>query len=168
MNKLYITFFASALLLPGIPLAPFLSVSEESPLYTHFVYMLGHASILHWFINAWALFMLHNIMYPSRLLVAYLLSVLMTGIPFVIPSTESGSLGLVGVSVINCFFFGFILPYTMRTDKLSAYMMMSLVLIGFFIPGIAALPHVIMFVSGCVYFYVECAIRSFLSLYNDK
>ena len=168
MTKLYITLIAAALLLPGIPLAPLVAVSEASPLYTHFVYMFGHANLLHWVINAWALLMLHNILHPSRLVVAYMLAVMITGIPYVVPDVTSGSQGLVGLSVINCFFFGFILPHTIRTDKLSALMMTALMLVGFFIPGIAALPHVIMYVCGCAYFYIEGVIHSFIGLYNNK
>lgn len=145
-----------------IPFAPWLAVSGDSPLYTHFVYMFGHANILHWLINLWALLVLHNLLRLYRLAVSWLLAVAITFLPFVISDA-----GLIGASVITTFFFGFLTPHLRRTDNQSAYMILAIILIGFFIPGIAALPHLVMYLLGLAFFYIERTCLNFIWFYKS-
>ena len=158
MTKLYITAIAVCIMACLIPIAPLMAVSVGSPFYTHFTYQFAHAGIMHWLINAWALLVLHNILSLPRLAVAYTVSVLITFSPlssFLSPLTSHLS-PLLGSSVITCFFFGFLAPYFWRKgEKLTASMMLALILVGFFIPGMAALPHLLMFLSGIAWFFIE-------------
>lgn len=167
MKRLYITLAAVIGMALLIPIAPYLAVSADSSLYTHFTYQFAHANILHWIVNGWALLILHNLLRPLRLIIAYLLSVIITFIPATTPPEPSG--GMLGSSVITCFFFGFIAPYFWRKgERLTACMMLALIIIGFFIHGIAAWPHLLMFLSGIVWFFPERLYRSFTSFVNQK
>jgi membrane associated rhomboid family serine protease len=141
-----------------VPMAGSMASSDESPFYTHFVYMFGHANFLHWIINGWAMLVLHNLFRPHRLEVCYLLAVILS----FIPNISGDSDGLLGASVITTFFFGFLTPHIRRTDKTSAYMMLALILVGFLIPGIAALPHLLMYLCGIGYFCLEGLLLHFL------
>ena len=166
MKRLYLTLASIAVMAFLIPMAPWLAVSQQSPAYTHFVYMFGHANILHWLINAWALITVHNLLRPHRVITAYTLSVLITILPshftlhlspFTLhpsPFTLHPS-PLIGSSVITVFFFGFYAPCLFRKDRLASFMMLAILLIGFFIPGIAALPHLVMFILGLICFFLE-------------
>ena len=162
MKRLYAVTLAVIIMAFLIPLAPYMAISGDSPYYTHFVYMFGHANILHWLINGWALLVLHNLFRPYRLFIAYILSALMTFSPLI-----SHTSPLVGSSVLTCFFFGFMLPWLYYKSKVSAFMMTALILVGFFIPGIAALPHLIMFVSGFCWCFVERIYHSFTNFVNS-
>ena len=158
MIRLNIAILAAAIMCCLIPIAPSLAVSGDSPLYTHFVYMFGHANILHWLINSWALLIYHNLLRPGRLAVAYTMAVLIT----FLPPVGSGEMPLIGASVITCFLFGFCLQYLFYKDRLSALMMVALILIGFFLPGIAALPHLLMFLCGAAWYVIERLYYSFI------
>lgn len=160
MIRLYLTITAIAIMAALIPFAADLAVSSSSPLTTHFCYMFGHAGILHWAVNSWALLVLHNLFRPSRLIAAYLLSVAISFASF----TQQP---VIGASVITCFFFGFMAPHLWHKDRLSACMMMAILLIAFFIPGIAAVPHLLMFVAGLVWLYAERLIRTFTNFAKE-
>lgn len=54
MRTLYITLIILILMVFIIPFHSLLAVSPTSPLYSHFVYMFGHANLMHWAINAGA------------------------------------------------------------------------------------------------------------------
>lgn len=166
MKRLYITaatVFGMALL---IPMAPWLAVSDNSPLYTHFTYQFAHAHIMHWIVNGWALLVLHNVLRIHRLAIAYILSVLLSFTSTVSSGSPAGTLGS---SVITCFFFGLLAPYFWRKgERLTAVMMLALIIIGFFISGIAAMPHLIMFLSGIVWFFIERIYRSIVLFINDQ
>ena len=45
------------------------------------LYIFAHASIIHWLCNSWSLLVFHNLFRPSRLIVAYVLSVLVSFLP---------------------------------------------------------------------------------------
>lgn len=172
MKRLYLTLASIAIMAVLIPLAPFMAVSQQSPAYTHFVYMFGHANILHWLINAWALVTIHNLLRPHRLIIAYTLSILITILPSpftILPShfTLHPS-PLIGSSVLTVFFFGFYSPCLFRRDKLASLMIVALIIIGFFIPGIAALPHLVMFLFGLVYFFIEREYLRFTSFITQS
>lgn len=163
MKKLYITIVAVIIMACLIPLAPYMAVFNNyhpTPITQHLIYMFGHANILHWAINSWALLVLHNLFRPSRLIIVYILAVLIS----FIPTTNNP---MIGASVITCFFFGFLMPHFWHKDRLSACMVAALILVAFFIPGIAAFPHLLMFLSGIAWFYIERTISGFRTFCNS-
>jgi len=171
MIRFYLTLAAVIIMAALIPLAPHMAVPAAVPamstavLSPHLVYMFGHANLLHWAINAWALLVLHNLFRPSRLIAAYVLAVLISFLPhfsFLISHFSfSEALPVLGASVITCFFFGFLTPYLWSKDRLSACMMASLIIIAFFIPGIAAIHHLLMYLFGLAWYHIERLTRSF-------
>ena len=166
MIRFYLTLSAVIIMAALIPSAEDMAVSQNSPLTSHLCYMFGHANILHWAINSWALLVLHNLFRPSRLIAAYILAFAISFLPhfsFVIYHLSFSPTGasVIGASVITCFFFGFLAPHLWHKDKLSACMMVALIVIAFFIPGIAAVPHLLMFLAGLAWYYIEYIIRSF-------
>jgi len=162
MSRLYLVLAFCLLMATLIPLASVMAVSPSTPTYTHFVYMFGHANILHWLINAWSFLVLHNVLRWYRLLTAYLLSVTLS---FLIShfSCSSSAAPTIGASVLTCFFFGFIAPWLWQRQKVAVLMMLLLILAGFFLSGFAAGYHLIMFISGLIASYIEHFIRSFIT-----
>ena len=158
MKRLFITVVTVLAMGFLIPLAPLLAVSDTSPVYTHFVYMFGHANFLHWLINGWALLVLHNLFRPYRLEATYIFAVLISFIPGISGDTD----GLLGASVVTTFFFGFYTPHLWGADKLTALMTLAIILVGFLVPGIAAWPHLLMYLCGVGFFFIECALVHFL------
>lgn len=162
MTKLYLTVAAIIVMAALIPLAPLMALPpvEEDSLIRHFIYMFGHASLLHWAVNAWALLVLHNLFRPSRLIAAYLLAVLISFLPHF---SFSEARPIIGASVITCFFFGMLASHLWRRrERLSPYMMAALIIIAFFIPGIAAMPHLLMFLAGIMSYHFERLLHSFI------
>ena len=100
MKSLFITFAFSLLILPLILLRDSFACLPVSPLYRHMLYIFAHASIIHWLCNSWSLLVFHNLFRPSRLIVAYVLSVLVSFLPL-------SKLPILGLSVVVCFFLGF-------------------------------------------------------------
>ena len=78
MNKFRITLIVCIFMAALIPNTDELAVSDNSPLYTHFVYILGHDGFLHYAINAWSLLVIHNLFRWYRVLTAYLFAVLVS------------------------------------------------------------------------------------------
>lgn len=136
------------LLLPLIPLHSRMAVSPDSALYTHFVYMAGHANIIHWLINGWTLFVLHNLYTVSRLIVAYILSVALSFVYY--PDRPA-----LGASVIVAFFTGFMLIWLYQRRRLVFWQLMILIVVGFFIPHVAAMYHLVMMAAGLIYNRLE-------------
>ena len=135
--------------------------------------MFGHAGLLHWAVNSWALLVLHNLFRQARLFVAYVLAVIASFVPSCSPYAATALQSpsqhpVLGASVITCFFFGLLMPSLWRKDRLSACMTAALILIAFFIPGIAAFHHLLMFLSGIAWSYIERAWCSFLLFCNTR
>ncbi len=170
MKRFYLTLGAIIVMAALIPQASEMAVSPSSPLASRLCYMFGHANVLHWAVNGWALMVLHNIFRVYRLIVAYVLAVAVSFIPSVTVSlsldvpyvaVSSQQLPIIGASVITCFFFGMLNDRLWITDRLTACLVAALLFIGFFIPGISAVHHLLMFVAGIAWFQVERIIRSF-------
>ncbi len=164
MKTLYATTVTVLLLAIFIPNAQELATSPAAPLYTHFVYMFGHASFLHWFINAWSLILLHNTFRWYRLLTAYIVAVLVSFVPYVATQSQP----LIGLSAITTFFFGLITPHLWQRNKTAVWMMIIILLAGIFMPHIAALLHIIMFLLGLVYYHVERFIRNLYNFIHEE
>ena len=155
MRRLYITIFASFIMLLLMPLADSMAVSEISPLYTHYVYMFAHGGLLHLTVNVWALLVLHNLYTWYRVSASYLWAVAMSF--FLLPSQP-----MLGASVITCFFIGFIMPYMWRKSRLTVLMTVSLLLLTCVLPGMAGVQHVASFVFGLGFCYAEGLVRDFI------
>lgn len=155
MRRFKITIAACILMAIAVPFTKWLAVSPDSPTYTHFVYMAGHAGWLHWAVNAWTLLVLHNLFRWYRVLTAYALAVMISYMMLPV-------LPMVGASVITCFFIGFAFLHFWSTDKLAAGMTLGLLLMTCILPGFAGIQHMIIFWAGISFFLIEEYVRNIL------
>jgi hypothetical protein len=160
MRRLYCTLAFALLMSLLLPFRDVMATSSDAPLYTHFVYMFGHANVFHWLINAWSLVVLHNLLRPSRCITAYFLAVLISFLP--------GTQSLIGSSVFVTFLMGFLTPVLWVKHRLSAWLIIGIIFVGFLIPGVAALPHLLMFLSGVAYLFCKYLVDSFLAFCNTR
>lgn len=154
MTKLYITLLACALMLPIIPFSKYVAAGTTSPLFTHFVFMFGHASVLHWLCNTWGLLMLHNLFKWRRLITAWGLSVILSFV--FIPDKP-----VLGASVFVAFFMGLIAVQQFRRDKTAAILTLLILVISCFLPGFAGSYHIILYLAGMLSFYIERVFKNF-------
>lgn len=152
MRTLYITLVFIALMAALIPLHADLAVSPSAPLYSHFVYMFGHANFIHWALNSWCLLMVHQQFRFHRVLASWLASV---GLSFF----YCPSLPVLGASVIISFFMGFTAPWLYRRKRLYFWQMLAFLVLGCLLPHIAGIHHIILFIIGFLYAKVEGVIR---------
>ena len=164
MKKFYVTLAAVIIMAFLIPFAPYMAVTDHSPLTTHLLYMFAHGNVLHWAINGWALLILHNVFRWHRLLFVYLLAVALS---FLIPHLLSGIAPVLGASVITTFFFGLITPYYWHHDRLTAVLMATLLIVSCVLPGFAALYHIIPYLCGLIYRQIERIIHSYRNYAKD-
>ena len=148
MRTLYITLLIILLMAFIIPLHASLAVSPSSPLYTHFVYMFGHANFIHLAVNAWCLLMVHRQFSFHRLLGSWLASVALSFLYY-------PSLPVLGASVIISCFMGFTAPWLYRRKRLAFCQMLLLLVIGCLLPHIAGIYHLILFALGFIYAKAE-------------
>lgn len=146
------TIAACLLMAAALPFPDFFAVSEDSPAYTHYVYMLGHAGVIHYLVNAWTLLVIHNLMRWYRLVAAYLWAV---GTSYVLLPGQP----MVGLSVMNCFFIGFAAPWLWRRDRLAVALTAGLLLLTCFVSGFAGVQHVASAAAGAVLFFAERCVR---------
>lgn len=158
MRTLYITLIILILMVFAIPFHSLLAVSPTSPLYSHFVYMFGHANLMHWAINAWCLLMVHRLFRLHRLLASWLGSVALSFIYY-------PSLPVLGVSVIISFFIGFSSPWLYRFKRLEFWQMIILLCIGCLMPHIAGIYHLILFLLGFIYAKAESFLQQAKNLH---
>lgn len=158
MNRFRIMLFVCAIMAGLVQLTDILAVSHHTPLYTHFLYIVGHDGYLHYIINAWSLLVMHNLFRWYRVLVAYAFAVLLSFIA--LPAQP-----MVGASVFTCFFFGFTAPWLWRKERMLLILTVGLLLMTCVLPGFAGIPHVAAYAFGVVFsfaeFYVNC-IRHYL------
>ena len=148
MRTLYITLLIILLMAFIIPLHAYMAVSPSTPIYSHFVYMFGHANFIHWAVNAWCLLMVHRQFCFHRLLAAWLCSVLLSFIYY-------PALPVLGASVLISFFMGFTAPWLYRRKRLAFCQMLLLLVIGCLLPHIAGIYHLILFALGFIYAKAE-------------
>lgn len=148
MRTLYITLLIILLMAFIIPLHANMAVSPSTPIYSHFVYMFGHANFIHWAVNAWCLLMVHRQFSFHRLLASWLASVALSFLYY-------PSLPVLGASVIISFFMGFTAPLLYRRKRLAFCQMLLLLLIGCLLPHIAGIYHLILFALGFIYAKAE-------------
>lgn len=148
MRTLYITLLIILLMAFIIPLHADMAVSPSTPIYSHFVYMFGHANFIHWAVNAWCLLMVHRQFSFHRLLASWLASVALSFLYY-------PSLPVLGASVIISFFMGFTAPWLYRRKRLAFCQMLLLLFIGCLLPHIAGIYHLILFAIGFIYAKIE-------------
>ena len=152
MRTLYITLLIILLMAFIIPLHANMAVSPSTPIYSHFVYMFGHANFIHWAVNAWCLLMVHRQFRFHRLVAAWLCSVLLSFIYY-------PALPVLGASVLISFFMGFTAPWLYRRKRLAFCQMLLLLVIGCLLPHIAGIYHLILFSLGFIYAKAESFIH---------
>lgn len=152
MRTLYITLLIILLMAFIIPLHANMAVSPSTPIYSHFVYMFGHANFIHWAVNAWCLLMVHRQFSFHRLVAAWLCSVLLSFIYY-------PALPVLGASVLISFFMGFTAPWLYRRKRLAFCQMLLLLVIGCLLPHIAGIYHLILFALGFIYAKAESFIH---------
>lgn len=157
MRTLYITIIFVTLMAFVIPLHRSLAVSASSPIYTHFVYMFGHAGFVHWAVNSWCIIMLHHQFRAFRILLAWGVSVILSFIYY-------PSLPVLGASVIISFFMGLTAPWLYRYKRIAFCQMLIILLVGCFLPHIAGIFHLVLFLVGVLYAEIESVISSIMSL----
>lgn len=157
MRTLYITLTLVFLMAFIIPLHNMLAVSPTSPLYTHFCYMFGHASFIHWAVNGWCILLLHHHYRLHRLLAAWFGSVALSFLYY-------PSLPVLGASVIISFFMGFTAPWLFHHKRLAFYQMVIILIVGCLLPHIAGFYHLILFILGFLYAKAENMVHQYRSL----
>lgn len=157
MRTLYITIIVAILMAFIIPLHADMAVSPSASIYSHFIYMFGHAGFIHWVVNAWCLLMVHRQFLPHRVLASYIASVVLSFLYY-------PSLPVLGASVIISFFMGFTAPWLYRRKRLAFYQMIILLGIGCLLPHIAGAYHLILFAIGFLYAKIERLFRQVNSL----
>lgn len=134
-------------------LAPLIFVSDRLALppchassWQHFTFPFVHANLLHWFLNGVAILSLSTILRWQRTAWAYVFSVMVGFLHE--PMARMGlspSLPLLGFSVIVYFYMGMLYVH------LPSWRRWRIVIVaaaGLFVPGIAALVHIMMLVTG--------------------
>lgn len=157
MRTLYVTLVAVLLMALLIPLHASLAVSPSTPPYTHFVYMFGHANVVHWAVNAWCLLMVHRLFRIHRLLASWAFSVALSFL-------YHPALPVLGASVVISFFMGFTSSWLYRRKRLAFWQMLALLCMGCLLPHIAGLYHLVLFVLGYLYAKAERLVRQAQSL----
>jgi len=135
----------------AVPFSATMAVSAGSPTYTHYIYMFGHASWLHYAVNIWSLMVLHNLFRWYRVIAAYLWAVVLSYfVHFDKP--------LLGASVIVCFFIGMIILNLWKKQRLSAILTVVILFLTCFLPGFAGIIHIQAFLFGLLFFLIEMLI----------
>ena len=148
LTRFYATITVAVAMGLIVPFADKLAVSDTSPTYTHFLYMMGHANWLHWAINAWTLLVLHNLFRWYRVAAAYAVAV---GISYwLLPAMP-----MVGASVFTCFFIGFTMPYHWAKSRLTVVLTVALLILTCVLPHFAGIQHVTSFIVGLVFAFGE-------------
>ena len=157
MKRLYTILFTSLLLLILIPFVSVMAVFQQSPTYTHYIYMLSHANLAHWLFNTISLFVLRNVVSVSRSVVAWMVAVLISFVVWHIPFMQPAK-PVAGLSVILFFFVGFLFRW-IRHDKDSLMQVVAVLGLGFMIPNMAASCHLLAFLAGFLYSLIEREVR---------
>ena len=189
MQKFIASLTTALLMLFLIPFAPVFAVSASAPLYTHFIYMFAHANILHWLFNAWGLLIMHKLFTLPRCITAYLIAIAISFLPspsllgrvgerlshlssFIFHLSSSSPLlggprGALGFSVILFFFIGYLIFFFRKRNKTAFLQVILFIIIGFFIPNMAATYHLLAFLSGAIYFKIETLILDISHFIKD-
>lgn len=130
------------LMLPLIPWASELAVSNGSPWWTHFTYMWAHAGWLHYLLNGLCWVMMWKLLTPARTVTAVLIAA-------ALPSCGTP---VVGWSVVLYYYMGLCLAYMPAAARIRLLLVVG---IGFCLPWMAAWHHACMLTAGWLIRKVE-------------
>lgn len=148
MGRLFTLFFCLVVTAMLLPATGSLAVGQDTPVYTHFLYMFAHDGWLHYSVNAVAFLVMHHVYSRWRWVAAYLSAVAASF------WLENDRL-VVGASVLLCFFVGCIAPVMWKRRRLLFWQTVAILLIQCFIPYIAGMWHLVMVLFGLVYVAME-------------
>lgn len=154
MKKVEVVLFLVLLMAFLIPAHATLAVSRQTPLYTHFVYMFGHANVFHWIVNSLSLVLLTNLVSLPRMVAAYASAVAVSFLVY-------DDMPVVGASVLVCWLVGFMSLWLWNKRRRAFWQIAIVTVIMFFVPGIAAMHHLAMMAAGLIANRVEYLIADF-------
>lgn len=154
MKKVEYVLLCILLMALIIPMHETLAVSKQTPAYTHFVYMFGHANVIHWLINSVSLVLLTNLISLPRMVTAYVSAVAVSFLLY-------DDMAVIGASVFVCWLVGFMSLWLWNKRRMAFWQMAAATVIMFFIPGIAAMHHLAMMAAGLIGNRVEYLIADF-------
>jgi len=149
IRRLKYTICAIFVMLLLMPYKEQMAVTEGSVWWTHLTYMFAHGNLIHIGINAWALLMLHKILMAYRVAVAWVVSVLISYVYY-------PELPVVGASTVIMFMTGYAMPWIkQRGGWASIITICACISVGFVIPQLAGMYHLLCTVAGLVFFFID-------------
>lgn len=136
-----------AAMLPLLPLRDVLAAGAGRENWHNWVYMLGHASLLHYLLNGIGWLMMWKVATWWRTLAAWIFSALFM---YVIPACQP----VLGWSTVIYFYLGMCMNHSPTGRKVK---LLLLTMTGFLLPNIAAGMHLAMLAAGWVTRKVELA-----------
>lgn len=140
--------------------------SSLPPSFSPFLYMFAHANIIHWAFNSWCLLMLHNILTLHRCMASYI-SASAFGLLWCVFAPASAT-PVLGFSAILFWFFGYLIPFWWRTNKMTVFILGLYLAAGMFIPHVAGSFHLTLALMGFAYYHCEGWVRRFLNFVFDE
>lgn len=154
IRRLKATVIAIFVMLLLLPYNGRMAVSEHSAWWTHWVYMLAHGNILHLAVNAWVLLMMHKAMKAYRVVTAWIVSVAISYLYY-------PELPVVGASTVIMFITGYYIPLMAYKSGWGSVAMIALCIsIGFFVPQLAGMYHLLCCLAGLVFFFIDRIVQS--------
>lgn len=154
IHRLRATLVAVMAMLLLLPFKDRMAVTEDSAWWTHLTYMFAHGNIIHLAVNAWALLMMHRVLKAYRVIVAWLAAV---GVSYV----YHPELPVLGASTIIMFFTGYCLPWIRHARGWGGVAFIAACMaVGFLVPQLAGMYHLLCTLAGLVFFFVDCAAQA--------
>ena len=138
--KLRYHFLIYLILFPFVFLNKEMAYYNGCPWYNHFTYMLTHSSVLHYALNGLAWIFFFRITSPFKIISAILFGAIGS---YILPIDDN----TVGWSAVIFYLYGIVFSLMRRSVRIK---MIILILISFFIPGIASLLHMYMLICGFI------------------
>ena len=153
IQQLKTTAIALVLMLLLLPFKGAMAVSEGSAWWTHFVYMLAHGNLIHLAVNGWALLLMHRILLPYRVVAAYIAAVIVSYCYY-------PELPVLGASTVIMFMTGYMLPWIRQTRGWGSIVFIAACMsVGFIVPQLAGMYHLLCTLAGLVFFYVDRTVQ---------
>lgn len=136
-----------AAMLPLLTMSDTLAAGAGRDGWHNWVYMFGHAGILHYMLNGIGWLMMWKIATWTRTITAWLIAAL---VMYVIPTTQP----VLGWSAVIYFYLGMCMNHSTASRRIN---MILLTLTGFLLPNIAASLHISMLAAGWITRKIELA-----------
>lgn len=162
IRRLKCTICAIFVMLLLMPYNEQMAVTEGSAWWTHFTYMFAHGNFIHIGVNAWALLMMHRILMAYRVAVAWAASVVISYVYY-------PELPVVGASTVIMFMTGYSMLWIKKRGGWSGiFFIMACISVGFIVPQLAGMYHLLCTVAGFAFFYIDrCARTTWTYCVND-